>query len=277
MTISRTAPGDAKAERLAEAIERSSRALNTMTAAKVSDRSRELVRRIEPRARVVRLFQRRVEGAGIGDWGAQLRNHVETLRIEPRTPLPRLMPPCLMIELLAESSSPKELLGTIRRSWPEETLDERLISSEESGRVVFVWQVNDLAPAEFESLRRQAKEELARRRVRQPSDETSLPSQTKELTVPQWNVMLRPADADILAEKGLLSGIEVAKVFDDGSKVGLQKGDVIIDYSRIYDAATGFHGPFGSARRISQKARYGGELDVIRGNRMVTLKAPRRR
>lgn len=275
--VSRTAPGENKTQRLAEAIELASQALGTMVEQDVCDSWRKDVQQIEPGARVVRLFQRRVEGSGIGAWGGQLRDYVATLKIQPRTPLPAQTPPCPKIELLAQSSSAGELLATIRRSWPEMVLDESLIYSKELERIVYVWQVEELTPAQYDSLRKQAREELASRNSQQMASDATATSNDKEVSIPEWNVKLRPADPELLVEKGLLRGTLVTETSGDGNKVGLLKGDIIVDYERVYDLVMGRFAHFGPARQLANKARYGGKLVVLRGDRMITLTADRSR
>jgi len=275
--VSRTAPGENKTKRLADAIELASQTLGTMIEQDVCDSWRKDVRQIDPGARVVRLFQRRVEGSGIGEWGGQLRDYVVTLKIQPRTPLPAQTPPCPKIELLAKSASAKELLKTIRGSWPEAVLDESLIYSKELGRIVRVWQVEDLTAAQFDSLREQAQEELAIRETQQTAHDASASSDGDGVVVPEWNVTLRPADPELLAEKGLLRGTIVSETSDDGNKVGLLKGDVIVDYERVYDLVMGRFAHFSPAKQLANKARYGGKLQVLRGDRVITLTADRSR
>lgn len=275
--VSRTAPGDGKMKCLAQTIESASRALGTMVEQDIRESWRKDLRRIEPSARVVRLFQRRVEGSGIGEWGGQLKNYVATLEIQPRTPLPAQTPPCPKIELLAKSASAKELLETIRRSWPEAVLDESLIYSKELERIVHVWQIEDLTAAQFESLRKQAREELARRETQQIAHDASASSDGDGVVISEWNVTLRPADPALLAEKGLLRGTIVSETSDDGSRVGLLKGDVIVDYASMYDLVMGRFAHFGPAKQLANKARYGGKLEVLRGDRLITLTAERSR
>jgi len=275
VAVSRMVHGNQKPEHLAEAIEAASQAYTTMVKQDVHDQWRKDVMQIEPAARVVRLFQREVESAEPWQWGGQLSSYVRTLRIEPTTPLPSLPAPCPKLELLAKSPSAADLIRAIRESWPEETLDERLIFSKDLDRTVFVWQVVDLTPAQFDSLRKQAKKELARRQ--EESTKPSPPSPKEAFSVSEWNVKLRPADDRILTEKGLLRATVVSEVTGDGSRIGLQKGDLLIDYERVYDLVMGAYAPFSPARQLANKARYGGELKVIRGNRLLTIKAVRHR
>jgi hypothetical protein len=264
VAVSRTAPGRRKTQRLASAIDRASRAYHTMVETKVSGRSRAIVQDIDPDARAVRLFQRNVEDSGWWAWGGQLRHYVATLGIAPRTPLPPEPQPCPKTELLAASRSAPEFLDRIRRSWPEETLDDRLIYSQDLDRMVLVWQVERLAPAQFEALRRQAREELARRAPSQPSAVSPSTSPDTPPTKPEWNVVLAPAGADRLAENGLLRGSVVKEVRGDALPARLQAGDIIVDYETTYDVVM-------RREPLSGKTRLSGKLDVLRGDRILTL------
>jgi hypothetical protein len=269
VAVSRTAPVAERRRRLAEVIETSSRALSEMTKTRVDEQFREILGKIEPTARVVRIYQRRIEA----EWGGHLRQYVATLRIAPRTPLPPEPKKCPVVELLARSGSAEELLATIKRSWPEETLEEPLIYSKALKRTVFVWQVTDLTPAEFETLRGEAKEQLERLGRNARAEQPPQPSGESPQTIPQFGVVLRPAGADLLAEKCILGGTLVDRLLPEGPGIGLQAGDVIIDYWDGYDLAMHRFPTLYAMTQLRRVARQGGELKVLRGERIVTLDA----
>lgn len=266
VVLSRLAPGKEKSDRLAEAIEKSSQALNTMVAVKTDEKSQALVGKIEPKARVVRAFQRNVLGTGRYGWAGQLHACVAKLRIAPRRPLPELPQACPTLELLTRSTSAAELIAKIKQSWPEEVLAGELIYSPKLRRQVFAWQVESLTAAQFETLRSEAKEALA---YRARADQAPPPSRRQEAstTVREWGVVLRPAAADLLAAKGLLRGTLVAKLPGDGADVGLRAGDIIIDYERVYDLVMDINPVLAVARGTPNK----GKLEVLRGDRVITL------
>lgn len=221
---------------------------------------------------MVRIYQRRIEA----EWGGHLRQYAAKLRIAPRTPMPPEPKPCPVVELLAQSGSAAELLAKIKQSWPEETLEQRLIYSGALKRTVYVWQVKDLTPAEFERLRGEAKEQLKRlgrnARAEQPLEPPGEASQT----LAEWGVVVRPAGADLLAEKGILGGTLVERLLPDGPAVGLQAGDVIIDYWDVYDLAMRGFVPFGPMSQLRRVAQLGGELKVVRGDQIVTVDVKKR-
>ena len=248
--------GGEETRRLAELIERSSKALNAMTDCRVDAKSRDLVRKIEPSARVTRLFQAETEA----EWGDRLRENAATLRIRPATPFSEPPVSCPLTELLAKSESAAQFLTMIKKDWPEETLDKPLVYLKSLDKSIFVWQVEQLSDEQFTLARTQAKKELAE--PRSETDEARLRAmQRREMTVPEWNVVLRPAGADLLAEKGLLRGDVVHQILGDKSSIGLLAGDVIVHVDS--------HGG------IPSVAKWGGKVTVLRGDRLLTIDAPR--
>ncbi len=344
VTVSRTGPGLVKRQLLGAAIERSSQALGTMVNTTVSDQSREVLRRIDPEARVVRHFQRKVEDDPY-NWGYELRQVIASLGIPPQTPLPPDMMKRPRLEvLLAESSSAADLLGKIQRSWPQGALEEELVWSPVLKRNVAVRQVERFTPAEFDEIRAAARKRLepvAQRirlgkllvasgsaaefvgKIKQSCPEETLkerlpwsgsltrivpveevagldiaafeslqaeaqmnleslarlgwldkppqPVRVPTQVIEPWGVVLRPADADLLRKKLFLRGTLVEKPLDDGPDVGLKAGDLIIDYGSTCDLVMGRAFFFSATRRLAQKARWGGKLEVLRGDRIVTI------
>ena len=270
---SRTAPSREKRTRLLNASEKSSAACCAMRRARVSDESRAAVARIAPQARVVRSFQSHIEA----EWGGQLRQYVSRLRLTPPTPLPPEPKACPKLELLAASGTPADFLAKVRGSWPEETLDESLLYSPTLKRIVFVWQVQEFSEQQFAALQAQAREQLARaeqenkRRAAEATAENTAASGAIE----PWGVVLRPGAPDVLAEKGLLAGLLVEKAPADRSDVPLRAGDVILGYDSVYDLVMGAFADFSAMSRLRNMARYGGKVDVLRGDRLLTLKLPR--
>lgn len=269
---SRTAPSREKRTRLSDASERSSAAFCAMRRSRVSDESRTTVARIAPQARVVRSFQSRVET----QWGGQLRQYVARLRLTPPTPLPPEPKACPKLELVAASRTPADFLAKVRASWPEETLDESLLYSTALKRIVFAWQVQDFSEQQFGVLQAQAREQLAR--AEQESKRRAAEATAKNTaaggTIEPWGVVLRPAAPDLLAEKGLLVGSVVEKVPADRAGVPLRAGDVIIRYHSVYDLVMGVYGESSAIAHLRNVARYGGKVDVLRGDRLLTLTLP---
>ena len=181
VAASRTPPGAAKRERLERAIEQSSKSLGVMAKTRSEQQSRDLVARLDPKARVVRTMQRRIEG----EWGEQLRWYVAQLRLPLRTPLPPEPKPCPKRELLAATNSPAEFLAKIRRDWSEDVLDEPLMYAQGFNRMVTVREIEGLAAEQFQALQIQAKEELARAE-KERQDRAKPNAVPTSVLIPSW-------------------------------------------------------------------------------------------
>ena len=278
VAISRTAPREEKRGLLARQIERGSQALHTMAQARAGDERRSILRKVAPEARVVSMFQRRVAR----QWRAQLERYAARLRIKPKTPLPPKPKDCPAIELLAESASPAALIAKVKESCPPEAFEEMLLYSlalgyvsdggrRRSPRAIYLWEVENLTPEQFGKLRTEVKEVLARRARRSEAEPHDRLRDAVEKLKSKWGVELRPAGADLLADKLMLRGTVVEKVLSEGPDVGLEAGDLIIDYERVYDLVMGGFDSFRPMVQLANKARYGGELQVLRGNRVITV------
>jgi len=267
IALSRTAPNDQKRQRLSQAIERSSRALNVMAGVNVNPVHRALVRRIEPKARAVRLFQRNVER----QWGGQLRECVARLRITPQTPLPPEPEEYPLLEMLIKSDSAATMLAKVKQTLPEDALEQRLTYSQGLQRTVFAWQIEHLTADQFQTLRRDAQKQLERMASDASVGQKPKSSKDETKTIEEWHVVLRPADEELLAEKLLLRGTLVARVGESGSPAGLKRGDIIIDYAGAYDLVMGRFPSFSAIGRLTNMARYGGELLVLRGEKLKTI------
>jgi len=278
VAISRTAPREEKRGLLARQIERGSRALHTMAQARAGDERRSILGKVAPDARVVRVFQRRVAS----EWREQLERYAARLRIKPKTLLPPKPKDCPAIELLAESESPAALIAKVKESCPPEAFEEMLLYSLALGyvsdggrgrspRPIYLWEVENLTPEQFGKLRTEVKEVLARRARRSEAEPHDRPRDAVEKLKSKWGVELRPAGADLLADKRMLRGTVVESVLSEGPDVGLEAGDLIIDYRGVYDLVMGRFDSFRPMVQLANKARYGGELQVLRGNRVITV------
>jgi hypothetical protein len=270
VAVSRTPPCEEKRKLLLEALERASLALGTMATTAVDPESRRAVASIERRVRVVRSYQRDIER----QWGGQLREFAARLGLAPATPFPPERKPCPKVELLAASGSPAEFLGKIKRDWSDDVLDERLMwrGGHQRG-FVYVWQVEGMAEEAFGNLRRQAAEELARVKREPPHPADGPPVPPSGVPMEAWGVVLKPAGAALLAEKMLLEGTVVEKALPNAPDAGLQAGDVILSYTSVYDVAMAR--AFPPVRRLQNMARYGGKLDVLRADRLITVEMKR--
>lgn len=267
VAATRTAPGEAKKKRLAEAIEKSSRSLHAMVKTTVDAGHRDTVGKIDPKARAVRIYQRGIAR----QWGDQLRAYVARLRITPDTPLPSKPKECPALELFAASATPAGFARQIKQSWPDEAFEEGVMYSPSEERILYAWQVEGLTQTQFEALRGQAKDQLERRARNPRLDAQTARGDDPPWALRQWGVVLRPAGENLLAEKLLLRATLVEKVLDEDQEAGLQAGDLIIDYKRVYELVMGTHPGFSPMTALANKARYGGKLEVLRGDRIITI------
>lgn len=267
ISVSRTAPNDQKRQRLSQAIEKSSRALNIMASVEVDPPQRALVRRIEPKAWAVRLFQRNVER----QWGGQLRECVSRLHITPHTPLPPESRDYPLLETLIESDSAATMLAKVKQTLPEDALEQRLTYSQGLKRTIFAWQLEHLTEDQFQTLRRDAQEQVER--MTSDENERRKPKSSREETkaIEEWRVVLRPANEELLVENLLLRGTLVEEVQESGSTVGLERGDIIIDYANAYDLVMGRFPSFCPMDRLKHTAQYGGKLLVLRCDKVQTI------
>ncbi len=266
VSISRTAPGKKKTADLIEVMERCSVDLNKMANSGIDVQHRDVVQKIEPQARAVRKFQRRLEEGSV-EWGGQLRQYSKTLQINPTTPFPKISPTFPKIRWLAESESALEFQERVASQHSQSVNLTTLIYSEKMERVVFVWQVADLNESEFSELRKQAQEQL---RKEENAAKPSVPVKDKSTTISQWGVVVEPASPQLSSKNKLLRATIVQQV-DGQSTIGLRKGDLIVDYERPYDLVMGGYGHFNAQRRLASSAKYDGELLVLRGDELVTV------
>jgi hypothetical protein len=89
----------------------------------------------------------------------------------------------------------------------------------------------------------------------------------------KWGVTFRRANADLLADKLLLSGIVVEEVAGQGLDLGFKKGDIIIDYTRVYDLTMGGRGA-GDGLPVVPSRRHDGKVEVLRGDQVIELTVP---
>lgn len=257
VSVSLTAPGDAKRKGLAEAVEEGSEALDAMGRMEVSDDFRKLVSAIEPAARVMRGFQKRVAG----HWQDQFAKCIERLGIEPKTPLLKRLDRHTGLELLLKSETPGKFTSEIKGSYPADALKQWLIYSETLKKTVYVRQIEQMSQGEFERIRTEAK-----KKQREYQD-------LANKQVEQWGVVLRRAPAELSTEKLILRGAVVEKVVTQQGGIRLKAGDIIIDYESIYDFVMGDVDFARSMRMLAGRLKQGRKLRVLRGNRIIMVGA----
>jgi len=258
-----TAPDEKKRNRLAQAIDKGSLAVNAMGRVEVAEDFRAAVRKIDTTARVVTQFQR---AQAAGEWRRQLEKYVTRLRIQPETPLPPLPQKCPVLQLLVESGSPAEFLAKIRESCPAEALEASMLYSRTLERIVYVWEVEELTGAQFRQLRAEAKARYERSREDQPIIEEDA---LQNLRIDELGVVVGLPSDDLMADKLILGGILVDTVLPGGERTGLKAGDIILNYERVYDIVMAPSIP--ALRAFARRARGRRVLQVLRGNDVLTV------
>jgi hypothetical protein len=95
--------------------------------------------------------------------------------------------------------------------------------------------------------------------------------------IDELHVIVSAAGPDLLAAKLVLAGLVVDQVTDHDPGVDLKPGDLILDYETTNDVAMGAGDLKRSASWLANKARYGGVLQVLRGDQLMTIELPKGR
>ncbi|GMU22298.1 MAG: hypothetical protein AMXMBFR13_23840 [Phycisphaerae bacterium] len=258
-------PSEEKRKALTHVVEQGTAAVHTMTGAQASAEQRELVRKIDPEAKIGRNWQEYVERQWIGEF----TRYVKSLRIAPPAPLPDKPDwrafGCSVDELLAASESAQAFTEKVKASCPPETLDRATIYSKSRG--VGAWEMATLPAWYFEKLRAEAKERVA--------NEANKREQPGRDLREKWGLVLAPVDSDTLAEKLILRGALVSEVLSGHESFGLKAGDIIVDYDSPYDMVMAGDERYASQARLARLASRGGELRVLRRDRMLTVAIPK--
>ncbi|MHC4474887.1 MAG: hypothetical protein ACYTEL_04535 [Planctomycetota bacterium] len=257
VSVSLKTPADAKRNAITEAVDKGSMALDAMGKMAISDDFRKLVSKVEPEAQVARGFQKRVAG----QWQDQLAKCIKRLGIEPKTPLPKRLDWHTGLKLLTKSESPAKFMSEIKGSYPADALKQNLIYSEAMEKTVYVRQIEGMSQAEFKRIRAEAKKKQQEYRA------------LEDRPVEQWGVVLRRAPAELSTEKLILRGAVVEKVVTEQGSIGLETGDIIIDYESIYDFVMGDLDFARSMQQLANRVKRGRKLRVLRGDRIITIGA----
>lgn len=268
--------GAEKRTQLEVTIERGSQALQVMVRAGIPDGFGDLVRRIEPTARAVRIFQREKTRR----WGGVLESHARCLGLTPRTPFPPLGAAWPLLAWAAEADSPEELIKRVHKAGGEAALEEEILSFRDMRpargggqasytRPVRVWQAADLSPADFERLRREAREKLAEKTAEGPPPWAGEP--VKETEVAELGAVVSAAPADVLTANLVLAGMVIDRTLPGGSPFGLEPGDLIPAYDSVYSLVMWPHPTKHSVRLLVDRAKREAKLEVFRRGKRVTL------
>jgi len=263
-------PGEAKRRHLEAVVARGSADLEAMGRARATGEMRAAARAIDPGARIVRSEARRLAGA----WGGWLRRFAGALGLEIPAPLAGAGRDAL--DLLAAAGTPEGFVRAAREREGEDSLDEGLLHSASLGRMLSSREIGGLDPEGFGKVRDEARKALEERRARDQRESVE-PGGPESWEMPAWGVRLGKAGAQERARALILRGTVVEEVLPGGSKVGLERGDIIIDAGSVHDVVMG-GGEFGSPKRLLDiLAESGGRLRVIRGDRALAIAVPKGR
>jgi hypothetical protein len=264
VTESQTKPGKEKRKRLAAAVEKGNAALNVMIQAKPGDDFQTLAGKVEPDARMVQTFARGVTYR----WQEWLEKFAARLDVKLRSPLPARPKRWVALEVLANSESLAEFQAA-KLKVPPESFD--LLYHIDLGRKILALEAGRTKDYQFETLRASAKELLPEVRKAEERSDSPLEASQRE-TMEEFGLVLRPVSENVFAEKQILSGLEIESASDEHD-VGLQAGDIIIDYDRVYDVVMGWRSFSRRTRGLANKMKQGYKLRIIRGNQVIDLVA----
>ncbi len=265
----RTEPGEGKREHLRGLFEQGSQALHTMLTTEPAEDEIQAVRRVVPDAQLVRNLRRQIER----EWGDTLHWYGSLLGIKVFTTLPAEEPECSWqqkLQILVDSRTPAEFIRKIQESCPSWTLHEGLTTAPIRDRrlysPVYVSQVANFTPEEFDIVQRQARKDLELH-AREQSQRQDPMKGWKEKYKDQVGVEVRVAEESLLRENLFLGGTVVEKVIEPAKAGGLEPGDLIIDYYGTDDLAARQHGHF----NLLNPPRPGRALPVLREGRLIRL------
>jgi hypothetical protein len=234
-----------------------------MIQSKPSEDFQTLVDKIDPQARLVRMFSRGISY----QWQDWFERFMVRLRIEPNSPLPAKPDRWVVFRILAESKSQAAFRSALKEI-PREA--HEWIYDSDIGQKLRAWETTRPTDEEFERLRASAKEIISELRARKDRLNGE-PEESERETIEEFGLVLRPASSKLLAKKLILSGIEVEKVSDEHKDIGLAAGDIIIDYDRVYDLVMGWHSFNWRTRDLANKMKRGYRLRIIRADQVINL------
>lgn len=256
-----------KRRTLAESLEKGARALRAMDEHAPGEADRERVEANLPGVRWCSDFQ-----AGIRQhWGGQLSVFARRLGLKTDPPIPDIEPysssaGCQTTTILAQSASAEEFLRRVEESCGSSGLNRQLFGSKALGRLVYVWEVGTLTPKWFEALKTEANDRRAEEAAAQREPHNRLKQ--------RLGITAEPVDESICHDKLILRGVVVKGVNPAGESLGFQPADIILNYKRVYDLVMlGLSGqPL--IKQLEGSTRNGGDLHVLRGDRIVMIKLP---
>jgi hypothetical protein len=268
VSVSLSATGVQKRERLAKIIETGSAALNAMSKLKTADNFKSPVKRISPYGRIVYTFELSV----IYQWQGWFEECLGRLKISPEHPLPKKLwlSQEQALKMLVDSNSVQDFLSKIKSSWPEQVLGKELIWSNRLQHDVYLWDIENFNENEFASIRNEAKSSLSYIEKNKQKKQAKL----SKMEIQELAVEVRQADPNILSKNLILRGLVVERILPDKGGIGLKVGDIILDYRNIYEVVMGDFNLESSVQQLLRPLRQRHQLYVLRGDNIITINIP---
>lgn len=250
-------------KRMQPLLEKAASALRRLEEAVPSSDLSLVTHGIDPRIRI----SRQVSNEIIEEWGGVLRRVIETLGVAPPESLPPRREPVDALKALLEAANLESFVKHLRECPGGAALDQHLFWSSEKKRTIHAWEIAEAgsgAYAKFREEARVAQEE----RLKYLQEREKRPEPPPTWEVERWKVELREAGPELLERHRIFRGSLVVRA-DEGSP--FREGDVILDYSRLYDLVMGST-RFGASRAVTLRlAEMGQPVPVARGGRIVRV------
>jgi hypothetical protein len=171
--------------------------------------------------------------------------------------------------LIAKSDSPNIFASKLEKI-PPDSIMEIAFWSNALSRKICIWDIGNLTESDFKKINTWAKELLPE--IRKDQERLNNPvDDSQSHTIEEFGLVLRPAGADVLAEKLVLSGLLVEDVSTQGKKIGFRQGDIILDYDHVYSMVMGWHNLSYRTRNLDNRLKREQEMKVLRWSHIVTI------
>ena len=260
---SRTQVDEGKKERLTLIFKKGERASNMMFHANQDEEFNTLVRRIDSNSLVVRTFAHVVTYR----WYEWLERFASRLNIKLNKPLPtepKLWP---VLEVLVNSESLAEF-RLAKEKFPPENL--KLLYDFDLGKKIRDLEIGRTTDYSFDSLRESAKEMLPEvREYEERLDNT--PESSKKEIVKDFGLIISTANDKLLTDNLILSGLIIESISDEHSNIGLQAGDIIVNYGGVYDVVMNWYSLGWQVQSLTNHIKWHNNLMVIRDDKFIDI------
>jgi len=260
---SRTQVDGGKKERLAVIFEKGERALNVMFHANQDEEFKTLVSRVDPDLLVVRAFAQVVTYR----WYEWLERFALRLDIKLNKPLPAKPKLWPVLEVLVNSKSLTEFRLAKEIISPESL---KLLYNFELGEKIRDLEIGRTTDYSFDSLRESAKEMLPEvREYEERLDHT--PESSKKEIIKDFGFIISTANEKLLTDNLILSGLKVESISDEHSNIGLQAGDIIVNYGGVYSVVMNWYSLGWQVQSLTNDIKWHNKLLVIRDDKFIEI------